>query len=76
MTTEDQDVLKRKALSEVQNALSDLADANLHAAIVVAIREDGELASTAFGSVEQICLLSDTAKLVALNKLSATFKEG
>ncbi len=76
MTTEDQDVLKLKALSEMQNALSDLADANLRAAMVIAIREDGEVVSTAFGSVEQVCLLSDTAKLIALNKLGSIFKEG
>jgi hypothetical protein len=75
MTIEDQDVSKRKALTEIQNALSDLADANLVSALVVAVKEDGQLVSTTFGSVEQVCLLSDTAKLVALNKLGSYFKE-
>jgi predicted alpha/beta hydrolase len=75
MTTEDQDVSKRKALSEVQNTFSDLADTNLHAAIVVALREDGELISSSFGNVEHLCLLSDTAKLITLNKLGSMFKE-
>jgi hypothetical protein len=75
MTNEDQDVSKRKALTEIQNALSDLADANLVSALVVAVKEDGQLVSTTFGSVEHVCLLSDTAKLVALNKLGSYFKE-
>ena len=75
MTTEDQDVSKRKALTEVQNIFSELADSNLHAAMVVAIREDGQLISSSFGNVEQVCLLSDTAKLIAMNKLGSMFKE-
>jgi hypothetical protein len=75
MSTEDQDVSKRRALTEVQNIFAELSDSNLHAAIVVAIREDGELISSSFGNVDQLCLLSDTAKLITLNKLGSMFKE-
>jgi hypothetical protein len=75
MSTEDQDVSKRRALTEVQNIFAELSDSNLLAAIVVAIREDGELISSSFGNVDQLCLLSDTAKLITLNKLGSMFKE-
>lgn len=75
MTIEDQDVAKRRALTEVQNIFSELSDTNLLAAIVVAFKEDGELVSSSFGNVEHLCLLSDTAKLITLNKLGSMFKE-
>jgi hypothetical protein len=63
-------------LTEIQNTFSNLADEKIKAGIVVAIREDGELISTAYGNVETICLLTDTAKLIGMNKLSGIFKEG
>ncbi len=75
MTTEDQEVSKRRALTEVQNIFAELSDTNLLAAIVVAFKEDGELVSSSFGNVEHLCLLSDTGKLITLNKLGSMFKE-
>jgi hypothetical protein len=63
-------------LTEIQNTFSNLADEKIKAGIVVAIREDGELISIAYGNVERICLLTDIAKLIGMNKLSGIFKEG
>lgn len=62
-------------LTEIQNVFSNLADEKLRAAIVVAIKEDGELVSGNFGTLESICLLTETARLVTMNKLATVFKE-
>lgn len=67
--------MNQDGLTEIQNAFSNLADEKLRAAIVVAIKEDGELVSTTFGSLESICLLTETARLVSMNKLATVFKE-
>lgn len=56
--SQDQEIQKRKLHSNVQNALSDLADDNFSAILVSVIKSDGSMDTLSYGDIDKLCFLN------------------